>query len=382
MRGDGRIFQRGNRWWISYNVNGRNYRQPGGDTEADARRLLKSKRNDIAGNRFVPPAAERLTVRDLLQALETDLSMRGAKSMISFKAHRKAVEDYLGDRRASRLTADEIRSFQQRRLDGGKAPATVNRYVETLRAAFRLAAKEEKLSRLPHFPMLREDNVRRGFFEREEFDRVAAALPDPICDVARFAYLTGWRKGEIVRMTWDQLDRAAGEVRLFDSKNGRGRVLAFDEELGTLIEARWAKRTYQGPDGPALSRYVFHKDGHPVLDFRKTWYTACCAAGVGRMVQDEEEEEKEHYEGKLFHDLRRSAVRDMVRAGVAPTVARSISGHRSDEVFSRYDIIDGRDVRNGLAQTQRYRRESGAKGQVRDNVSVLGSGPSEGTSRK
>ncbi len=382
MRGDGRIFQRGSRWWISYNVNGRNYRQPAGSTEDDARRALKAKRKEIAGDRFVPPAAERLTVAELLESLEADLLMRGAKSMVSFRAHRKAVEEVLGARRASTLAADEIRAFQQRKLAEPKASATVNRYVETLRAAYRLAAKEGKVSRLPHFPMLREDNVRRGFFERVEFEKVAAGLPDPVCDVVRFGYLTGWRKGEIVGMTWDQVDRAAGEVRLFDSKNGRGRVLAFDDDLRALFEERWNKRTFEGPDGPALSAYVFHANGRPVVDFRKSWQKACCAAGVGRMVADESDPEKERYVGKLFHDLRRSAVRDMVRAGVAPTIARTISGHRSDAVFERYDIVDGRDVRSGLERTQRYRRESGEVGQKRDNVSVLGLGSSEGSSRK
>ncbi len=145
-------------------------------------------------------------------------------------------------------------------------------------------------------------------------------------------------------------------------------------ELRELLERRWEKRTYEGPDGPALSRYIFHEFGRPVIDFRKSWQRACCAAGVGRMVEDEADPEKSYYVGKLFHDLRRSAVRDMVRAGVAPTVARSISGHRSDGVFARYDIIHGRDIRSGLEQTQRYRRQAREKGQLRDNLSVLESG--------
>ncbi len=252
--------------------------------------------------------------------------------------------------------------------------------METLRAAFRLAAKEEKLSRLPHFPMLREDNVRRGFFDRTEFDAVVAALPDPICDIALYGYLTGWRKGEIVEMTWEQVDMKAGEVRLFDSKNGHGRVLEFDDELRKLMERRQALRTFEGADGPVLSTYVFHHRGAPVIDFRKSWQGACIAARVGRMVEDENG--KEHYVGKLFHDLRRSCIRDLVRAGVPPTIARGISGHRSDAVFSRYDIVSGKDMKRALESTARYRRESSEVGQNRDNVSALESGSSEGSSRK
>jgi hypothetical protein len=63
-------------------------------------------------------------------------------------------------------------------------------------------------------------------------------------------------------------------------------------------------------------------------------------------------------------------------------IARAISGHRSDAIFERYDIVDGRDVRSGLEKTQRYRRESGEVAQKRDNLSVFESGSSEGPSRK
>ncbi len=219
-----------------------------------------------------------------------------------------------------------------------------------------------------------------GRVERAQFEQVERALPDPVCDIARFAYLTGWRKGEVDRMKWEQVDMRAAEVRLFDSKNGRGRVLEFDDELRALMEKRLEKRTFEDSNGPALSAYVFHDRGVPVIDFRKSWQSACIAAKVGRMVKGEDE--SGHYVGKLFHDLRRSAVRDMVRAGVAPTIARGISGHRSDAVFDRYDIVDGKDMKNALAQTQRYRRNSGEVGQLRDNLSVLDSGSSKGSSRK
>lgn len=86
--------------------------------------------------------------------------------------------------------------------------------MEALRAAFNLARKAERISRVPYFPLLELHNVRRGFFEKAEFEEVVKHLPDPIADMARFAYLTGWRKGEIVTLTWEQVDRKAGEVRL------------------------------------------------------------------------------------------------------------------------------------------------------------------------
>src|SRR4051812_28078638 len=99
MRGDGRVYQRGGRWWISYYVRGVNYRKPGGPTEKAAKKALRGKLKEVAAGRHVAPQEERLTLSDLLAGLERHLETNGAKSMVSFRAHAKAVRDALGHRR-------------------------------------------------------------------------------------------------------------------------------------------------------------------------------------------------------------------------------------------------------------------------------------------
>lgn len=144
-------------------------------------------------------------------------------------------------------------------------------------------------------------------------------------------------------------------------------------------------RTFDSPDGPTLSAYVFHDHGIPVIDFRKSWQKACVTVGVGRVVKDETDPkgEREFYVGLLFHDLRRSAIRDMVRAGVPPTIARGISGHETEEVVDRYNIINAADTRKALAATQVYRREQKSEPvQNPHSLSVVGSGSSKGSPRK
>ena len=110
--------------------------------------------------------------------------------------------------------------------------------------------KQGRLTRVPYVPMLREDNARQGFFERADFEAVAVKLEDPIGDVGRFAYLRGWRKGELLPLTWAAIDLGAREIRLRTSKNGRGRVLSYDEgsELADLIERRRKAREFTTRD--------------------------------------------------------------------------------------------------------------------------------------
>ena len=185
--------------------------------------------------------------------------------------------------------------------------------------------------------MMREDNARQGFFEHADFEKVVAELPEPINDIARFGYLSGWRRGEIVPLRWDAVDWTAREVRLRTSKNGLGRVLPLEGDLWTLIERRWTVRTVEQEDGTTkICELVFHRAGEPIVDFRKIWDAAFKRARIGR---------------RLFHDLRRTAVRNMVRAGVPQSVAMTISGHKTASMFQRYNVTSGTDQVEALKRT-------------------------------
>ena len=341
MRGEGRIYQRGNRWWIEYWVRGKQYREGAGETSTEAKRRLKKRWEEIHGDRFVGPEQERLTVGDLADSLITHLKLKGAKAVKSYEYHLAPIKLELGAIRAVDLTPPRVEHFAQLRLTDKKTPATVNREVGALRQAFRLAFKQSRLSRVPYFPMLRESDPRQGFFERAEFEAVLALLPEPVDEIARFAYLTGWRRGEVVSLRWDAVDRDAGEIRLATTKNGRPRSIPLVGELSELVKRRWTAREYQAAEGvTGISEYVFHRGGQPLVDFRRVWTSACTTAKVP---------------GRLFHDLRRSAVRDMVRAGTPQAVAMTISGHRTASVFLRYNITSGEDQRQALLRVQKYR---------------------------
>jgi integrase len=340
-RGDGRVYQRGSRWWIEYWNRGEQFRESAGKDEATAQKKLRARLKEIAGDKFIGPREERVSVGELIDDLMTHLRTKGAKAVASFESHLKPVRAFFSKTRAMDVTTALAERFIEDRLAEGKARATVNRETGALRQALHLAARRKppKITRVPYIPSLNEDNARQGFVEPATFEAIASRLPEPVGDIARFAYLSGWRKGEVMPLRWDAVDRRAREARLRTSKNGRPRTLPLTGALWEVIERRWQAREYATVDGvAALSEYVFHAgEGRAIVDFKRSWATACRAAGVP---------------GLLFHDLRRSAVRNMIRAGVPQSVAMRISGHRTAAMFLRYDITSDEDKRDALAKTE------------------------------
>jgi integrase len=196
-----------------------------------------------------------------------------------------------------------------------------------------------KVAQVPYIPKLKENNVRKGFFERADFLPLREALPEHLKGFVTFAYHTGWRKSEIEELTWAQVNRLEGTVYLNpgDTKNDEARSIYLDEELKAVIEKQWEARK----KNVNLPPYVFlNAEGDDRLkDFRKAWGTAC--EKIGRA-------------GMLFHDFRRSAVRNMVRSGIQEKVAMKISGHKTRAIFDRYNIVNDEDLMLAAERQKAY----------------------------
>jgi integrase len=366
VRGTGGIWKRGQTWWIYYNLNGRQERESSGSaSRAVAEQLLRTRLEEAGKGGFVSPSvARRVTVADLLDAIAADYALKGRRSTDTLSGRLAHLREAFAPLRAVDVRPARIRRYQQDRLAEGAAPATVNRECAALRRAFRIAVKDGTLNVAPAFEMLPERNARQGFVEPAAFERVVAALPDRLQDFARFAYHSGWRKGEVATLEWGDVDRAAGRVvlRPEHSKNGDPRVLPLVGELAEIIERRWAAREYPGIGGPALARFVFHDSGRPIGDFRKSWATACVAAGFSRTVAGSGGAAEQMVPTLIFHDLRRSAVRNFDRNHVSPSTAMKITGHKTDSVYRRYRIVPEGDMRDALARTQDAVKAEAANG--------------------
>lgn len=358
MRGDGTVYQRGKRWWISYWAHGRNFRESAGTTEHKARGLLRRRLGEIAAGAFVDPQLERATVAEVLDAYLANRRLAGKRGLENIKQRCGRLKESWGMLRAIAVTLPRLEAWANERITAGHARGTVKVDLAYLRAAYRHARRAGVIARIPDFPTIEVDNARQGFFERETFEAVRDALRvrgphgPVLAEVATFAYLSGWRIQEILDLPWAHVDRRERLIVLpstGSTKRRRDRTLPLDyrlpggewagSELWLLMERRWQARIVNS----SLCPWVFHRRGKPIRDFRHGWKKACQAANVV---------------GRIPHDLRRTRVRDLVNSGVPEKVAMEWTGHQTREVFDRYHIVTAEDQRRALAAVEAKERQA------------------------
>jgi integrase len=338
-RGEGCVFRRGSIWWVNYSVNGNRVQESSKSTrEADAVRLLRRRLGELGTGTFVGPDAEKVTFEDMTARLVANYEFNKRKSTRRMREAVANLAQYFAGRRALQITTATLTDYQHWRVEKA-ALATAAYELACLKRAFTLAVDQGLIPRAPKFPTLTVSNARQGFFEAAEFGKVVAELPDYFAPVARFGYYTGWRLGEIVGLTWDRVDFAAGVIRLDvrGTKNDDGRVLPVDA-LPALLDLLKRQRGYtdviETVEGHVVP-FVFHRGGKQLKDNYTAWRAACKRAGLA---------------GRLFHDFRRTAVRNLERAGVSRSVAMRITGHRTEAVYRRYAIVNEADIREGVAK--------------------------------
>jgi integrase len=342
LPGLGSIYLRGRTWHIEYWNGGQQFRETSkSQREKDAVKLLKKRHGELARDEFVGPQNDKILMKALLDGVTQDYKLAGNRSQDTLAFRLAPLSGALGHLRAVNVTEPLIERYKARRLEEGLARATVNRELAALRRAFRLAVEQKRMSpsRVPTIRLFPEHNARAGFVDYDDFTALVKHLPGPVDDVAWFAYRSGWRRGEILSLVWADVNEDAGVVRLRAelSKSKEPRELPLTPAIKQILERRWQARLVSTKQGPRVCDMIFHRDGKPVQDFRAAWDHACEQIGQPTL---------------LFHDLRRSAVRNMVNAGVPERVAMRITGHKTRAVFDRYHIVSNRDVRDALERTE------------------------------
>jgi integrase len=219
---------------------------------------------------------------------------------------------------------------------------------------------------VPHFNMLEENNVRRGFLQDEQYLRLSGQCAIEgvwLAGLFETAYAYGWREDELLALRVGQLDLLAKIIDLGKTKNGDPRMIVMTENVFQHLVRCVA--------GKKADEFVFtHDDGSQVKDFRGAWWNACIRAGLGRFLCRECEgivsegrkclacnsKKKAKYIGLHFHDLRRTGIRNMSRKGIPEKVGMLISGHRTDSVYRRYNIIDMEVIKEATAKIEEHQR--------------------------
>lgn len=351
----GSIYKRGKTYWIKYYRQGKPYRESAkSEKEADAKRLLKKREGEIADGRLPGVYFDRIRFDELAEDFLADYRINQKKSTGRAERCVRHLKREFEGARATDITTPRIQAYIEKRLAEGAENATVNRELAALKRLLNLGARQTppKVDRVPYIPMLQENNIRKGFFEHGDFLAVRKALPEHLRGFVTFAYKVGWRFTEISTLTWAQVDLNQGIVRLEagETKNSEGRTVYLDEELKKVFIEQAARRVKAG----RLIPYVFtNQDGTDrINDIRGAWGAACIAAGFFRLEQDGEKTVK--VPTRLFHDFRRTAVRNMVRAGIPERVAMMISGHKTRSVFDRYNIVSDADLKIAAAKQEAY----------------------------
>ena len=359
-RGEGSLGLRGRIFWIAYvHPDGRRIRESTHtNRRAVALRLLRKRIGAGANNLAVIPNAEQLTFHDAAKMVINDANANGRKSGQGKRRLDKHLLPFFGGRRLIGITTSDVTAFIAHRKAQGivavRGPhkgtrlsdvsnAEINRELQVLKRMFSLAIQSGRLAMKPHIPMLKESAPRSGFFEREQYESVLRHLPAELQPVIAFSYITGWRMAaEVLPLEWRQVDFDAEMVRLAPgtTKNKEGREFPFTADLRAVLLAQRDAHAELKKAGH-ITPLVFwrmvaegrggEKKPQPIVSLGKAFKAACRAAGCP---------------GRIPHDLRRTAIRNLVRVGVSESVAMKLSGHKTRSVFDRYDITSTADLKD------------------------------------
>jgi len=357
-RGLGRVFQRTYRdrktgrrkkmktWWIEFHHNGKQIRKASGSTRrSEAMKMLREHLDASTSGRLITGRGARLCLDDLAELIKRDYTLNQRRSIQRVEKAIEHLKNYFGNCRAMDIASHDVDGYVDMRLQEDRvANSTVNYEVATLKRMFRLARNLLSGYR-PEFPRIRVSNTRTGFFEESDFRKLLPQLEEDVRAPVEFAYLTGWRiRSEVFPLEWTQVDMEAGEIRLEPgtTKTDEGRTFLFSmlPELEDLIRRQRERTDILQKEQRRIIPWVFHRNGERIKEFKNGWRKAVKRAG---MV------------GKIPHDFRRTAVRNLERAGVPRSVAMKLVGHKTESIYRRYAIVARQDLADEIKRLADYR---------------------------
>ena len=356
------LFERPKRsgtWWIRYiDAIGHEHRERVG-AKGLARRLYEKRKTEIREARYFPPEHRRvILVREILDDYQQWGKDAGRAIEKGHSAYNR-VYDVFGNKPAEALSAEDAESFMLS-LSQTLSPASVNRHLQLLRAAYNRAVRAGKLSHNPlsHFRLLKENNIRVRYLSEEEEERLLFALPDYLRPLIRVAIHTGLRRGELLELRWGDIDLSVGVLTVREAKPGEGRRMPLNnvvrKTLLRLHQERGQALTENGSYSGERNGLVFSaREGGYLHNLNRDWYPALRFAGLRDLH---------------FHNLRHTFASRLVMRGVDLYTVQILLGHKTPAMVQRYAHLSPGHLRQAVekltvqlpGQSVGYTPQSGA----------------------
>ncbi len=362
-------------YWIRFvDAQGKLRREKAG-TRGNAKDLLTKRRNEVLIGRKLP---EKLRQRpaafsEIAVAARQDIMRRHRRPQNGIAQLARALE-WFGSVGAASLTPGQIEAKLTAVADSEHwAASTYNHHLTAISLVFRLALRAGAVTTNPArlVPRRADKNVRQGFITDTQYAALAEACGSSLWlrTMLALGRTYGWRAGELIGLLVGQVDLSARTIRLegAQTKNGQSRMIRLTAECFNLVNACVAGKQLH-------ERVLTYENGHPVHAYRFAWEQLCVRSGLGQFAcrtcgglgpatsatgracpacAKSKRRGVFSYSGTLFHDLRRTAVRNFERAGVPRSVAMKLTGHKTESVYRRYAIVSESDLAEAVDRLER-----------------------------
>ena len=327
-----------------YDGNGRKISMTTGTaSKMEAEAFLRRQLSSVRDNNQTPISEVRkIRYADLRAGLLGSYTERGNKSLLTRADGEESVmglpqlDAFFGFSADNpgpsvlKIGTDTARAFVRKRQGEGVGNAVINRSLACLRRMLRVAFDENKIPRMPKINLLKEPPARKGFVELNKFECLVRMLPTHLRAYVTFLYHCGGRSGEAKLIEWSQVDLQKRLIRLEDdqTKGGVAREVPLPARLVMMLQEVEPKKGL-----------VFD-----TTNLRKEWMKACTSCKLGSLESVNGKPYDPQYAGLNLHDLRRSAARNLLQAGVPETVIMKIGGWKTRSVFDRYAVASTADL--------------------------------------
>jgi integrase len=334
-------------WQLKFYRDGEEIRESSGtDDYNEAATTLKLREGTIAKSEPLIPSKIRFS--EMLDVVIQDYDENDRKDLSHTESRIKNhIRPFFGSKRPSDITSTVLAQYRAIRKAQGASNGTINRELSIIGKAFTLS----DLSYRPKIKKLKETNIRTGFVTRKQIESIKKHLPPDVADLIEFLFLTGWRKSEVMRLHWNNInfDRLEVTLEAFTTKNDQPRCFPMFSDLLQLLKRRRVITDEVEKRRRIIIPWVFHRNGYQIRDFRASWEIATKKAKLS---------------GTLIHDLRRSAIKIFTENGISEQMGMMLAGHRTPSIYRRYNIITQDDLKKAVKNL-----ESDSRGTIRGTIS-------------